>query len=107
MPEKPKNKLQQFIQEFRDNKGVLLQLMHYVKPYRVRYFLGILCGTGFNFINGAIMLLIYFVGTFVFANTGDANLAAMIHLGPLTRPVRYFAAHYLHLDHVSRFEGLV
>ena len=109
LPEKPKNKLQQLIQEFRQNKGVLLELMHYVKPYRVRYIMGILCGAGFNFINGAIMLLIYFVGQAVFANTGDANLAPRIipRLGPLNGPIQYVTVNLLHLNHVSRFEGLV
>jgi ATP-binding cassette, subfamily B, bacterial MsbA len=112
LPEKPKNKIQKIIQEFRDNKGVLMQLLHYVKPYRMRYFVGILCGAGFNFINGAIMLLIYFVGQAVFVNTGDADLTppTIPHLGPLNGLnglIHYIAVNILHLDHVSRYEGLI
>ena len=108
MQEKKKNRLQQLIEEFRNNKGTLMELLSYAKPYRVRYILGILCGTGFNFINGAIMLLIFFVGNVVFKNTGDSDIAAMIpNLGPLNRPVQYLAVHILHLNHVTRFEGLI
>ena len=91
-----------------ENKGPLLELMQYVKPYRVRYILGILCGAGFNFINGSIMLLIMFVGKVVFGGTEDNNIAALIpNLGPINGPVQYIAAHILHLDHVSRLQGVV
>ena len=106
--EKKTNRLQQLIADFRDNRDVLAELLTYVKPYRVRFGVGILCGAGFNFINGTIMLLIWFVGNAVFANTGDADLASKIpNFGPLKWFKHHIAINLLGLDHVSRKEGLI
>ena len=92
----------------RENKDPLLELLQYVKPYRVRYVLGILCGVGFNLINGLIPVFILFVGRVVFGGSEDTNIAAMIpNLGSLTTPVQNFAVHTLHLDHVSRLQGVI
>lgn len=104
---KPKNALRNLIREFRENKDVLVELLHYVKPYRVRYVLGILCGVGFNLINSAIPLLIVFIGQVVFSGAQESNVAAMIpSLGPLNGPIQYLAIHIFHLNHVSRLQGV-
>lgn len=109
MPEnKPKKSLLNLIREFRENSGPLVELLRYVKPYRTRYVLGVLCNVSFNFINGTIMLLILFVGRVVFSGDEYSNIAAMIpKLGPLTGPVQYLAVHVLHLDHVSRLASVI
>lgn len=101
------NRLKKLWREFQESKGPLVELMQYVKPYKVRYIIGVFCGVAFNFINGMIILLIKFVGDVVFSGKEDNDIAAMIpHLGPLTRPVRDFAINVLHLNHVSRLEGV-
>ena len=109
MPEEPKkNRLQLIIQDFRDNKGVLMELGHYVKRYRVRYGLGILCGVGFNMINGAIAGLVWFVGKVVFSGHEESDIAAMIpKLGPLHKPIHHLTVDIMHLDHVSKFHGVI
>ena len=85
-----------------------MELLHYLKPYRIPYIAGLVCNIGFNFINGIIMLLIYFVGKVVFNKVEDQNVAAMIpNLGFLNRPIQHVAVDILHLDHVSRLEGLI
>lgn len=90
-----------------ENKGPLLELLQYVKPYRVRYVLGILSGIGFNLINGLIPVFIIFVGKVVFSDAQSTNLTAMIpNLGPVTKPLRDFATG-LHLDHVSKLQGVI
>lgn len=104
----PKKPLQKLIRDFRVSKGPLIELLQYVKPYRVRFALGIVCGAAFGFINGTIMLLIMFVGKVVFSGADRFNFAASIpRLGPLTRPVQYLAVHILHLDNVSKFESVI
>jgi len=105
---KKKPLLQRLTQEWRENREPLMELLSYVKPYKVRYILGILCGVCFNFINSTIPLFILFVGRVVFGDTEESNIAAMIpNLGPLDGPVRHVAVNMLHLDHVTRLEGVI
>jgi subfamily B ATP-binding cassette protein MsbA len=79
------------------------ELAGYLKPYRVRFMLGTLCGIGFGAVSGSIPFLINFVGKVVFSGGSEANLAAeMTNLGAMARPLNYLALHVLHLDHVSK-----
>ncbi|HWB58523.1 MAG TPA: ABC transporter ATP-binding protein [Chthoniobacteraceae bacterium] len=108
MLDKQKNKLKQVVRDFRENKGVIADLLQYVKPYRVRFGLGILCGAIFNFINGLIILLVLFVSKVVFNTSSEINIAAMIpNLGPLNHTVQHLAVHVLHLDHISKLTGVI
>jgi subfamily B ATP-binding cassette protein MsbA len=92
----------------RENKDPLIELLRYVRPYRIPYVIGILCGAGFSLINGLIPVFILFVGRVVFGGSDDTNMAAMIpDLGPLTEPLQNFAGHTLHLEHVSRLQGVI
>ncbi len=102
------NRLKRLVREFHEGKEPLIQLLRYVKPYRMRYILGILCGVGFNFINGTVMLLILFVSEVVFTEKPESNIAAMIpNLGPLNGPIHYLTVDLLHLDHVTKLEGVI
>ena len=109
MPDKPPGIFSKVINEFRENKEPLMELLHYVKPYRARYIAGILCGTGFNIINSIIPVLIWFVGKVVFSGKEYSDVASLLpqRLGPLTRPLHHLTVDSMHLDHVSKLEGVV
>ena len=105
----PTKKLQVIVKELQESKGPLMELLQYVKPYRARYIFGVLCNLGFNMINSLIPLLIWFIGNVVFGGSKDIDIAAMIRkLGLLNRPsVNHLTVDVLHLDHISRLEGVL
>jgi len=102
-------KLQVLVKDFQESKGPLLELLQHVKPYRLRYILGVICGLGFNLINSIIPLLIIFVGKVVFGGTKEIDIAAMVRsVGFLNRPsVEHLTVTVLHLDHISKLEGVM
>lgn len=83
--------------------GPYVELLGYLRPYRLVFFLGSLCGLGFGVITGALPFIINFVGKVVFSSSQDANLVAeMEALGPLAQPLRDIALNVFHLDQVSK-----
>jgi len=79
------------------------QLAGYLKPYRLVFVIGALCGLGFGAISGAIPLIISFVGKVVFSSGTEANLVAeMKTMGPLAKPLESLAVNVFHLDAVSK-----
>jgi subfamily B ATP-binding cassette protein MsbA len=65
----------------------LLKLWSFVRPYRGRFFLGLLCGTGYGFANGLLMGTVKVVAQLVFEGTCDLHerLEAAPHwIRPLT-----------------------
>jgi len=88
---------------FRRGIGPYVELLGYLRPYRLVFFLGSLCGLGFGVITGALPFIINFVGKVVFSSSQDANLVAeMEALGPLAQPLRDIALNVFHLDQVSK-----
>ncbi len=87
----------------REAIGPYVELAGYLKPYRLVFILGTLCGVGFGVVSGALPLIINFVGTVIFSEGTNANLTAgMENLGPVAKPVRDLARNVFHLDHVSK-----
>jgi len=105
----PASKLKAVVHDLQVSKGPLMELLQYIRPYRVRYIFGVVCNLGFNLINSAIPLLILFVGKVVFGGEKQIDIAAMIgQVGVLNRPsVRHLTVDILHLDHISRFAGVL
>jgi subfamily B ATP-binding cassette protein MsbA len=71
----------------------LLKLWSFVRPYRGRFFLGLLCGTGYSLVNGLLMAAIKIVGQLVFEGTCDLRdrLEAAPHwIHPLTHHLAVF-----------------
>ena len=97
------------MKDLQESKGPLMELLQYIRPYRMRYIFGVLCNLGFNLINSAIPLLIWFVGNVVFGGAKEIDIASMIRkLGPLNRPwINHLTVNVLHLDHISRLEGVL
>jgi subfamily B ATP-binding cassette protein MsbA len=78
-------------------------LAGYLKPYRLVFVIGTICGLGFGIVSGSIPFIINFVGKVIFSGGADANVAAELkNLGILAGPVEHFAIHVLHLDSVSK-----
>lgn len=83
--------------------GPYLELYRFLKPYRLVFVVGTLCGVFFGVLSGAIPLFIDFVGKVVFSTGQPADLAqGLRRLGPMEEPVRVLATDVLHLDEISK-----
>jgi subfamily B ATP-binding cassette protein MsbA len=58
----------------------LRQLWFFVRPYRGRFFLGLLCGIGYGFVNGLLIAAVKVVVQLVF--TGTTNLHRQFETAP-------------------------
>ena len=72
----------------------LRRLWAFVRPYRSRFILGLLCGIGYGLANGALAGVIKTVVDLVF--TGSTNLHAQLENAPvLLRPLSSWVASWL------------
>ena len=62
-----------FWQTLRTGWGPYKRLFAYVKPYKFRFFLGLICGLGFGLINGCLPLVLAKVMGAVFQGGGPAS----------------------------------
>ena len=100
MAEEPKKTL---FTRFRETISPYVELAGYLKPYRMRFILGTLCGVGFGAVSGSLPFLINFVGKVVFSGGTEVNMAEeMKNIGGLATPVNFLALHVFQLDHVSK-----
>lgn len=96
-------KLHSFTARVRKTLAPYVQLSAYLKPYRLIFVVGTICGVGFGAISGAIPLIINFVGKVIFSSASDAALIQEIaNLGVLGKPINYLAIQVFHLDSVSK-----
>jgi ATP-binding cassette, subfamily B, bacterial MsbA len=65
-----------FWQTLRTGWGPYKRLFAYVKPYKFRFFLGLMCGLGFGLINGCLPLVLAQVMGAVFHGGGPASARA-------------------------------
>ena len=61
----------------------LRQLWGFVRPYRGRFFLGLLCGTGYGFVNGLLLGVVKLVTGLVFDGSTDFHGQLAKHLEKL------------------------
>jgi subfamily B ATP-binding cassette protein MsbA len=84
----------------------LRRLWSYVRPYRTRLFLGLICGILLALANGALYSIVKLVGNSIFKNSVDLSVdPEKTHLPAFIRPfVEKLAAH---LPHVQSSQGIL
>lgn len=92
-----------FSHRFRKTLAPYRELAGYLKPYRMVFLLGTVCGVGFGMVSGAIPFLINFVGKVVFSGASSPGGAeGLKNLGALAGPVQDLALRVFHLDEISK-----